>query len=77
MDARRLHFEGAPADTVFVEEGVQPRLPGLNERGYQVVTVPVIARLNAFWCPDGLLDGASGCEFRPDRRGFGLSAGGF
>jgi gamma-glutamyltranspeptidase/glutathione hydrolase len=33
MDARRLHFEGAPADTVFVEEGVQPRLPGLNERG--------------------------------------------
>ena len=41
------------------------------------VTVPVIARLNAFWCPDGLLDGASGCEFRPDRRGFGLSAGGF
>ncbi len=76
IDVRRLHFEGAPADTVFVEEGVQPRLPGLSERGYRVVTVPVIGRVNALWCPDGLLDGQSGCEFRPDRRGFGLSSGG-
>jgi gamma-glutamyltranspeptidase/glutathione hydrolase len=76
MDARRLHFEGAPADTVFVEEGVQPRLPGLSERGYQVVPVPVIGRVNAFWCPDGLTDEPARCEFRPDRRGFGLAAGG-
>lgn len=76
MDARRLHFEGAPADTVFVEEGVQPRLPGLIERGYQVVIVPVIGRINAFLCPDGLADDQANCAFRPDRRGFGLSTGG-
>jgi gamma-glutamyltranspeptidase/glutathione hydrolase len=76
MDAQRLHFEGAPGETVFVEAGVQGRAPGLVERGYQIVPVPVIGRVNAVWCPDGLLDGSAGCEFRPDRRGFGLAAGG-
>lgn len=76
IDAQRLHFEGAPADTVFVEAGVQPRLPGLAERGYKIVSVPVIGRVNAMSCPNGLVDGSARCEFRPDRRGFGLGAGG-
>jgi len=76
MDAQRLHYEGAPADMVFVDTGVQARTPGLVERGYRVEPVPVIARVNALWCPDGLVDESSRCEFRPDRRGFGLAAGG-
>lgn len=76
LDAQRIHFEGAPADTVFVEAGVQSRPPGLAERGYQILPVPVIGRVNAMYCPDGLRDGPSKCLFRPDRRGFGMSAGG-
>jgi gamma-glutamyltranspeptidase/glutathione hydrolase len=76
MDAQRLHFEGAPTDTVFVETGVQPRPPGMAERGYQIVPVPVIGRVNAILCPEGLLDSPARCALRPDRRGFGLAAGG-
>lgn len=76
MDAQRMHFEGAPTDTVFVETGVQPRLPGLIERGYRIEPVPVIGRVNAISCPDGLVDSPGRCEFRPDRRGFGLATGG-
>lgn len=76
MDVARVHFEGAPTDTVFVETGVQPRLPGLAERGYRIETVPVMGRVNAISCPDGILDSPGRCEFRPDRRGFGLAAGG-
>ncbi len=77
IDAQRFHFEGAPADTVFVEAGVQARPAGLAERGYQLLPVPVIGRVNAMHCPDGLRDGPNKCVFRPDRRGFGLATGGF
>jgi gamma-glutamyltranspeptidase / glutathione hydrolase len=77
MDAQRLHAEGVPADTVFVESGVQPRPPGLVERGYKIVPVPVIGRVNAISCPDGIKDTPESCAFRADRRGFGLAAGGY
>ena len=77
MDAQRLHDEGVPPDTVFVESGVQPRPPGLVERGYQLVPVPVIGRVNAIACFGGVKDKPESCAFRADRRGFGLAAGGY
>lgn len=76
-DAQRLHVEAEPADTVFVEAGVQARPPGLTERGYTLVPVPVIGRVNAVYCADGVIDKPRSCAFRADRRGFGLAAGGF
>lgn len=76
-DAQRLHVEAEPPNTVFVEAGVQPRPPGLVERGYQIVPVPVIGRVNAIFCSDGIKDNPQSCAFRADRRGFGLAAGGF
>jgi gamma-glutamyltranspeptidase/glutathione hydrolase len=77
MDAQRIHAEGVPPDTVFVESGVQPRPPGLTERGYKIVPVPVIGRVNAISCPDGIKDTPESCAFRADRRGFGLATGGY
>jgi gamma-glutamyltranspeptidase/glutathione hydrolase len=77
LDAPRLHIEGAPPDTVFVETGVQARPAGLVERGYRLEPVPVIGRVNAIHCPGGLKDAPNGCVMRVDRRGFGLAAGGF
>lgn len=77
IDAQRLHAEGVPADTVYVESGVQPRPPGLVERGYKLSPVPVIGRVNAIACPEGIKDNPQSCAFRADRRGFGLAAGGF
>jgi gamma-glutamyltranspeptidase/glutathione hydrolase len=76
VDAQRLHYEGAPAETVFVESGVQARLPGLVERGYTLVPVPVIGRVNAIQCPGGIVDTPATCAFAADRRGFGLAASG-
>jgi gamma-glutamyltranspeptidase / glutathione hydrolase len=73
MDAQRLHFEGVPLDTVFVETGVQARPPGLAERGYTIVPVPVLGRVNAISCPGGAKDAPGTCQFRADRRGFGLA----
>ena len=77
VDAQRMHADGNPPDTVFVETGVQPRVPGLADRGYKIVPVPVIGRVNAISCPDGVIDSPDSCAFRQDRRGFGLAAGGF
>src|SRR6185437_5358763 len=76
-DAQRLHVEAEPEGTVFVETGVQPRPPGLVERGYNIVPVPVIGRVNAISCPEGAIDNPKSCALRADRRGFGLAAGGF
>ena len=76
-DAQRLHVEAEPSDTVYVETGVEPRPPGLIERGYKIVPVPVIGRVNAAYCANGVLDAPESCAFRADRRGFGLAAGGF
>jgi gamma-glutamyltranspeptidase/glutathione hydrolase len=77
IDAQRLHVETEPSDTVFVEAGVQPRPAGLVERGYKIVPVPVIGRVNAIACADGVGDRPQSCAFRADRRGFGLALGGF
>ncbi len=77
IDAQRLFTEGAPPDAVLVESGIQARPPGLVERGYSIVPVPVIGRVNAILCPGGILDEPKSCAFRADRRGFGLASGGY
>lgn len=77
LDAPRMHFEGAPPDTVFVETGVQARPTGLVERGYRIEPVPVLGRVNAIHCPAGVKDAPEQCVLRVDRRGFGLASGGF
>lgn len=75
IDSARLHYSGVP-DAIAVEEGGAGRLPGLTQRGYALTPVPSLGRVNAIYCPDGLVTRPQGCQFRADRRGFGLAARG-
>jgi gamma-glutamyltranspeptidase/glutathione hydrolase len=75
LDAPRLHYE-AGQDIVTLEPSVPPAPSGLEPRGYKVngASAP-IGRVNAIFCPDGLIENPNSCQFRADRRGFGLAAG--
>jgi gamma-glutamyltranspeptidase/glutathione hydrolase len=75
IEAPRLHYAAA-RDTVVLEPSVPPTPSGLEQRGYTVTaaTAP-IGRVNAIFCPAGLVENPNSCQFRADRRGFGLAAG--
>ncbi len=75
LDAPRLHYIGA-RDTVVLEPSVPPAPSGLEQRGY-TVTAPSapLGRVNAVFCPEGLVQNPNTCQFRADRRGFGFAAG--
>lgn len=75
IDAARIHNPG-DGDNVMVEASVQPRMPGLAPRGYDSSVVPALGAVNAIFCPEGLFEDAESCQFRADRRGFGLAIGG-
>ena len=75
IDAARIHNPG-DGDNVMVEAAVQARMPGLAPRGYDPSVVPVLGTVNAIFCPEGLFENAEACQFRADRRGFGLGIGG-
>lgn len=71
MDAARIHNPGT--DEVMAEEALQGPLPGLATRGYQPRLTPNLGQVNAIYCPEGLFENAEACQFRADRRGFGLA----
>jgi gamma-glutamyltranspeptidase/glutathione hydrolase len=73
--APRLHYDAA-RDTVIIEPAVPPTPSGLEARGYTVnaASAPV-GRVNAIFCPDGLIENPNICQFRADRRGHGFAAG--
>ncbi len=75
IDAARIHNPG-DGDEVLVEAAVQARTPGFAPRGYDPTVVPVLGAVNAIFCPEGLFENAEACQFRADRRGTGLTAGG-
>jgi gamma-glutamyltranspeptidase/glutathione hydrolase len=72
MDAARIHNPGT--EDVMAEEALQGPLPGLAARGYRPRTTPNLGQVNAIYCPEGLFENAEACQFRADRRGFGLAA---
>ena len=73
MDAARIHNPGT--EEVLAEEALQGPLPGLAARGYHPRLTANLGQVNAIFCPEGLFENAEACQFRADRRGFGLAAG--
>jgi gamma-glutamyltranspeptidase / glutathione hydrolase len=75
IEAPRLHYAVA-RDTVILEPSVPPSPSGLEQRGYAITAASApIGRVNAIFCPDGLIENPNSCQFRADRRGFGFAAG--
>lgn len=72
MDAARIYNPGT--EDVLAEEALQGPLPGLATRGYRPRVTPNLGQVNAIYCPEGLFENAEACQFRADRRGFGLAA---
>jgi gamma-glutamyltranspeptidase/glutathione hydrolase len=72
MDAARIHNPGM--EDVLAEEALQGPLPGLGPRGYRPRLTPNLGQVNAIYCPEGPFENAEACQFRADRRGFGLAA---
>ena len=48
---------------------------GLSERGHVVEGITEIGRINAIYCPAGLFADHEHCQYRSDRRGFGMAVG--
>lgn len=76
--APRLHRGGLP-DVVLVEPEMGERgLAQLAARGHVVQRSPLLGRVHAIHCPEGLKSSPESCSFTADPRGFGLAtAGGF
>ncbi len=75
MAAPRCHHGGLP-DRVLVEPDT-PRVwaAGLSERGHTVEGIAEIGRINAIYCPAGLFADHERCQYRSDRRGYGMAVG--
>ncbi len=75
IDTKRVHHAGEP-DVTFVEAGDSPaRIETLKLRGHTLQEVPLIGRVNAAWCPEGLPSEPELCQTATDQRGFGLALG--
>jgi gamma-glutamyltranspeptidase/glutathione hydrolase len=74
IDLPRLAVAGG--DAVRAEPGAVARYPGLAARGHALVETPAIGRINAIFCPGGLIDDPTSCRVRSDERGNGLAVGG-
>ncbi len=73
MRAARLHHSGQP-DEVFYESGLSREIiSGLQSRGHSLQEAVALGRVNALYCPTGVLDGAGGCRVVSDPRGAGLA----
>ncbi len=72
MSTGRVHHNGVP-DAAFVEERVPVALQeNLLQRGDQVLVLPALGMVNAFYC-EGSLTNRGNCEVANDPRGFGLA----
>jgi len=69
----RVHHNGLP-DIAFVEErldaGSEQVLIGL---GHRLQAVPGLGEVQAWYCPEGILQAPQSCRVKADPRGFGLS----
>ncbi len=76
MEAKRVHHQGVP-DITFVENGLSEEArEELGRRGHQVKVSPILGRVNAAYCPDGLPSHSNLCTIATDAppRGYGLTA---
>ena len=72
LAAGRVHHNGLP-DAAFVEERVPAeQQQALRARGHEILALPALGLVNAFWC-EGSLTKQGECEVGTDPRGFGLS----
>ena len=75
LDRPRVLHAGQP-DATVVEPDIESEIAdALRERGHTLKEAPLLGRVNAIYCPDGLSKGQGSCEFISDRRGFGLALG--
>ena len=59
-----------------MEPGIENEITdALRDRGHTLKEAPLLGRVNAIYCPDGLSKGQESCAFISDRRGFGLALG--
>ena len=73
LASKRIHHGGHP-DIVFHEPDVpETTLTTLKARGHQLAATPSLGKVNALFCPGGLLKKPETCQIRPDPRGFGLA----
>lgn len=73
LASKRIHHGGNP-DIVFHEPDVpEAILQALGARGYQLAATPSLGKVNAVFCPGGLLKKPETCQIRPDPRGLGLA----
>lgn len=75
LDAPRIAYLGG-SDELQGEEGAGQRYPSLAGRGHRLAAPSGFGLVNAIACPDGLIDDATSCRVRADRRGYGLAVGG-
>ena len=76
IDAPRVFHPGNP-DVLYVEpELASPVVTSLRRRGHTLRVSRNLGRVNAIFCPGGLSEDSTSCEYKNDRRGYGLAAGG-
>ncbi len=70
----RVHG-GSEGSTVFAEPAASAAsLQALADRGWTIVTVPQLGRVNAILCPEGMQSSPELCFAGTDPRGLGLAA---
>lgn len=73
LASKRIHHGGHP-DVVFYEPDVpEATLEALKARGHQLAATPSLGKVNALFCPGGLLKKPETCQIGPDPRGLGLA----
>ena len=70
----RIHHGGFPDVVIYETTERGARLQGLTRRGYKVLGVPELGRVNAIKCLAEYKAGSERCQFSNDRRGFGIGA---
>ena len=72
--APRAHHDGA-SDHLFVEPAIAAAVRAeLDATGHRAIEVPVIGRVNAIHCPDGVSRDPRSCRTASDRRRYGVTA---
>lgn len=73
MNQVRVHHNGLP-DVAFVEERADGSVQQvLVELGHRLQLVPGLGEVQAWLCPEGILQAPGLCQVEADPRGFGLS----
>ena len=71
VGAARYHA-GGTSRTVFAEANAGAAATArFKAAGYRIVQVPILARVNAIWCAEGILRKPGECVYLADKRGFG------